>query len=133
MSGSVDLSRLVEKAKGNIDKAVRQTVVLASQGVVMNTPVDTGRLRGSWTFGVGMPASAHRTVADKSGGATLTAIASAVSSEKAGPSFYITTNLPYARRIEYEGWSHTKAPQGMVRITIENLPTAIKRYVASLP
>lgn len=132
MSGSVDLSRLVAKAKGNIDKAVQQAVVLASQGVVMNSPVDTGRLRGSWTFGVGVPASAHRAAEDKAGGATLTAIASAVAGEKAGPSFYITTNLPYARRIEYEGWSHTKAPQGMVGITITNLPDAIRKYVRGL-
>lgn len=131
MSGSVDLSRLVEKANGNIDKALRQVVTLASQGVVMNTPVDTGRLRGSWSFGVGAPQSAYYPT-DRSGAFTLSRIAGAVSGQQAGPKFYITTNLPYARRIEYEGWSHTKSPNGMVRITIANLPDAIRKYVAGL-
>lgn len=129
MSGAVDLSRLVEKANGNIDKAVRQALILAAQGVVMNTPVDTGRLRGSWGFGVSIPKDGPIDSPDKAGGATLTKIAAAVKSQEAGPKFYITTALPYAKRIEYEGWSHTKAPAGMVRITIANLPNAIRDYV----
>lgn len=132
MSGAVDLSRLVEKANGNIDKAVRQTLVLAAQGVVMNTPVETGRLRSSWGFGVSAPANGPTTTTDKAGGATLTKIAQAVQGQSAGPKFYITTALAYARRIEYEGWSHTKAPNGMVRITIANLPNAIRQYVQGL-
>lgn len=28
---------------------------------------------------------------------------------------FFTNNLPYAERIEYDGWSRFKAPQGMVR------------------
>lgn len=28
---------------------------------------------------------------------------------------YLRNNLPYAYRIEYEGWSKVKAPEGMVR------------------
>lgn len=132
MSGAIDLSRLVEKANGNIDKAVRQALVLAAQGVVMNTPVDTGRLRSSWGFGVSAPKNGPTDMTDKAGGATLTKIAQAVNSQEAGPKFYITTGLPYARRIEYEGWSHTKAPNGMVRLTIANLPNAIRKYVEGL-
>lgn len=132
MSGSVDLSRLVEKANGDIDKAVRQAVNLAAQGVVMNSPVDVGTLRGSWGFGVSVPKNGPTDMPDKAGGATLTKIAQAVNGQQAGPKFYITTGLPYARRIEYEGWSHTKSPQGMVRITIANLPNAIRQYVKGL-
>lgn len=131
MSGSIDLARLVGRAKGNIEQAVRQTVVLAAQGVVMNSPVDTGRLRASWNFSVGRPDGATSERVDKSGGATLNRIASAMQGQKPGPSFYIVTGLPYARRIEYEGYSQ-KAPQGMVGITLANLPDAIRRYVAGL-
>lgn len=129
MTGAVDLSRLVAKANGNIDTAVRQTVVLAAQGVVMNSPVLTGRLRSSWGFGVNQPSSGPTDTTDKAGGATLTKIARAVQGQEAGPKFYITTALPYARRIEYEGWSKSKSPQGMVRITIANLSEAIRQYV----
>jgi hypothetical protein len=28
---------------------------------------------------------------------------------------FLSNSLPYAARIEFDGWSHTKAPQGMVR------------------
>lgn len=132
MSGAVDLSRLVAKANGNIDKAVRQALILAAQGVVMNSPVDTGSLRSSWGFGVSMPKNGPTDTTDKSGGATLTKIAQAIKGQEAGPKFYITTELAYARRIEYEGWSRTKAPNGMVRITIANLPNAIREYVRGL-
>ncbi|MFA5662398.1 HK97 gp10 family phage protein [Castellaniella sp.] len=128
MTGSVDLTRLVEKAKGNIDQAVRQVMILAAQGVVMSTPVDTGRLRGSWSFGVNTPRNDYYPT-DKGGQFTLSRIYAAVSRQDAGPKFYITTVQPYARRIEYEGWSHTKAPNGMIRITIANLPNAIRDYV----
>lgn len=27
--------------------------------------------------------------------------------------------LPYAERIEFEGWSHTKAPDGMLRLAVQ--------------
>jgi len=127
MTGSVDLTRLVEKAKGNIDQAVRQCVILASQGVVMNTPVLTGALRGSWSFGVGHPERAEYP-ADKAGIATINRIAAAMQDQVAGPKFFVTTALPYARRIEYEGWS-SKSPQGMVRVTIADLPDAIRKFV----
>lgn len=129
MSGAVDLSRLVEKANGNIDKAVRQALMLAAQGVVMNSPVLTGRLRSSWDFGVSIPKNGPTDTTDKGGTLTLSRIAAAIQAQSAGPKFYVTTALPYAKRIEYEGWSHTKAPAGMVRITIANLPNAIRDYV----
>lgn len=129
---SVDLSLLVDRAKGNIDKAVRQTLILAAQGVVMNSPVLDGRLRGSWNFSVATPDNSLSNAEDKGGQFTLSKIAAAVQQQEGGPMFYIITGLPYARRIEYEGWSHTKAPAGMVRISIANLPNAIKRYVAGL-
>lgn len=162
MSGAVDLSRLVEKANGNIDAAVRQTLILAAQGVIHNSPVGNpdnwlslnpytdlktgkrktmkkappgyvgGRLRGSWGFGVSYPANGPTDSPDKSGTMTLSRITQAIRAQEAGPKFYITTALPYARRIEYEGWSHTQSPQGMVRITIANLPNAIREYVRGL-
>ncbi|GAA0773657.1 hypothetical protein GCM10009108_04090 [Castellaniella ginsengisoli] len=79
-----------------------------------------------------MPKDGPTDTTDKAGGATLTKIAQAIKGQEAGPKFYITTALAYARRIEYEGWSHTKAPAGMVRISIANLPNAIREYVRGL-
>jgi hypothetical protein len=128
-SFSADISKFIQHCDGNIDKAVRQSVVLASQGVVMTTPVDTGRLRANWQFGQVVPRGEINSV-DTSGAATITRIAGQVMSLKAGAEAWIVNNLPYAGECEY-GHS-SKAPQGMVRITLLNLPSAIEAYVRSL-
>lgn len=44
-SFSADISKFITNAGSNVDKALRQTIVLASQGVVMTSPVLTGRPR----------------------------------------------------------------------------------------
>lgn len=131
MAGSfeADISRFIYHFNGNMDLTVRHTVVLASQGVIMNTPVDKGRLRGNWQFGKAFPSGEIPGV-DVSGAATLTRIAGQVTSLKAGGECWIVNNLPYAGRIEY-GYS-AKAPEGMVRKTLANLPAAIESYVRDL-
>lgn len=125
-----DLTRFLEHFGGNMDLTVRHTVVLASQGVIMNTPVDTGRLRMNWQFGKAFPSGEIDGV-DVAGAAALTRIAGQVTELKSGGECWIVNNLPYAGKIEY-GHSRVKAPQGMVRITLANLPAAIESYVQGL-
>ncbi|MRW82886.1 HK97 gp10 family phage protein [Pseudoduganella sp. FT26W] len=129
-SFSADISKFITKAGSNVDKAVRQTVVLAGQGVVMTTPVLTGRLRANWQFGVNMPAGVLDSV-DVAGAATIAKMAGQVTSLKAGGECWIVNNLPYAGEIEY-GHSSVKAPAGMVRVTLAGLPAAIEQYVRGL-
>lgn len=132
MAGSfgADISAFLEHFNGNIDATLRHTVVLTSQGVIMNTPVDTGRLRGNWQFGTSFPSGEIPGV-DVGGAAALTRIAGQVTSLSAGGECWIVNNLPYSGAIEY-GHSRVKAPQGMVRITLANLPAAIESYVRGL-
>lgn len=129
-SFSTDISKFITKAGSNVDKALRQTVVLAGQGIVMTTPVLTGRLRANWQFGVNMPAGVADGV-DMTGAATIAKMAGQVTSLKAGGECWIVNNLPYAGEIEY-GHSSVKAPAGMVRVTLAGLPAAIEQYVRGL-
>jgi len=129
-SFSADISKFITHAGANMDQAVRMTVVLASQGVIMNTPVDTGRLRANWQFGQSIP-HGELSGLDTAGAATIAKIAGQVTSLRAGGECWIVNNLPYAGKIEY-GYSTVKAPQGMVRITLMNLPHAIESYVRGL-
>lgn len=131
MAGSftADISRFVERAGGNMDKAVRQTVVLAGQGVVLASPVDTGRFRSNWQFGADFPRGALDTF-DKGGGATISKIATESAGTKAGGVVWLVNNLPYAGELEY-GHS-SQAPQGVMRITLLNLPHAIEEYCRGL-
>lgn len=127
---SADLGKFLDHFNGNMDATVRHAVVLVSQGVIMNTPVLTGRLRGNWQFGKAFPQGEIPGV-DVGGAAALTRIAGQVTSLKAGGECWVVNNLPYAGAIEY-GHSKVKAPQGMVRITLANLPAAIESYVQGL-
>lgn len=146
MSFSVDISRWVAKANGNADKVVRQVVNLAAQGVVMRSPVDTGRFRGNWNYSGTAPDTSTTVVVDPVGAATLASIAAKSAGLKAGGVAYVTNSLPYAQKLEYglypnppkrptgktvNGFSR-QAPNGMVRITVAGLPGAIRDYVAGL-
>lgn len=128
-SFSADLSRFVQHCGGNLDKAHRIAVVLVAQGVVMGSPVDTGRFRGNWQFGKVVPQGELSTL-DTSGAATIARIAGQVTNVKAGGEVWIVNNLPYAGKLEY-GYSQ-QAPSGTVRVTLANLPTALENYIRGL-
>lgn len=116
---SIDLSRIIKKAKGNTDLAVRKVMLEAFTGVVRMSPVDTGRFRGNWMVGYGSP-SAERGTEDRSGGATTARIVSEITTAKLGiSSIFLTNNLPYA--IELENGSSTQAPSGMVGVTLARI------------
>lgn len=131
MSFSVDLTRWVAKAQGNVDKVLRQTVMLAAQGIVQRSPVDTGRFRANWQFSVGGPDLTTSERIDPSGSITMARIRSQIAGIKAGPTVYLTNSLPYAYRLEFEGWSD-QAPNGMVRVTLAGLQAAVNDYVSRL-
>ncbi|WP_018229677.1 HK97 gp10 family phage protein [Methyloversatilis universalis] len=130
---SVDISRFVEKTNGNIERAARQAVVLAAQGLIMRTPVDTGRARANWVFGAGaINYEVVETRTDRSGGATQGAIAAAVMTVRIAsvPYLYVSNSLPYVQRLE-DGWSQ-QAPAGMVKATLAELPRQIEAFARSI-
>lgn len=115
---TLDLSRIVKKAKGNTELAVRKVMLEAFTSVVRMSPVDTGRFRGNWMIGRGAPSEAQGTE-DRSGGATTARIVSEVTSAPLGGSIFLTNNLPYS--IELENGSSTQAPAGMVGVTLARI------------
>lgn len=127
---SADISRFITRANGNMDKAVAQAAVLVAQGVVLKSPVDTGRFRANWVFGKYFPQGTVSAL-DPSGAATIAKIAGQVTGVKAGGEIWLVNNLPYAGKLEY-GHSQ-QAPYGMVRTTLANIPAAIEQYIRGLP
>lgn len=122
MSFTVDLSRIVARTKGKADLAVKKVALEAFRGIVMKSPVDTGRLRANWTLSIDGFSTATHEGTDKTGAGTMGKITAGLAPIKInGQSIYLTNSLPYVRRIEYEGWSKIKAPQGMVRITLQEI------------
>jgi hypothetical protein len=49
-----------------------------------------------------------------------------------GNVWYLTNNLPYIARLEFDSWS-TQAREGMVRISLRELDRSIDEQVANLP
>ena len=98
--------------------------------VIQDTPVDEGRLAGNWQITDGHPASGTLDELDKGAkrSKTKTKIKSHLRGLKSGEDFkiFLTNNLHYANRIEYGGWSHTKAPKGMVRINLIRVQQNLK-------
>lgn len=128
MGWSIPLDRLAAKYKGDMDKTVRAATILVAQKVVMRTPVDTGRLRANWMFGDGS-INSNTTESTDQGLAVLANLTAQINASAVGGRTYISNSLPYAQRIEYEGYSKVKAPQGMVRISLAEMPAAIDRLV----
>ena len=77
-----------------------------------------GRFRANWRFGVGNLNPTTSTATDRTGSVTIKRISSGVLKAPADPDYYLSNSLPYAMRLEYDGWSHTQAPEGMVRKTV---------------
>lgn len=112
MSFSIDLSKIVEKAKGKTDIAVRKVMLELFTKVINKSPVRSGRFRANWNVGYGSPDTTTTTSTDSSLGKVQTEIATA----KLEGSIFLSNSLPYSLRLE-RGWSG-QAPAGMVRLSL---------------
>ena len=97
-------------------------------GVIRDSPVLKGQLRANWRVGIDAPATGQLDIVDPSGQATQAAMVNQAPNIF-GRLVYFTNNLPYARRIEYEGYSSIKASQGMLRININRFTDAVERAI----
>ena len=100
-----------------VEQLRRAVTIQLFSAVILDTPVDTGRLRNHWRVSVGDPdlSAIEATTYEVSGRATIAAVEKTVNASEGDVVLWLSNNLPYAMRIEYDGWSHTKAPEGMVR------------------
>jgi hypothetical protein len=142
---ALDISRFVEKAKIAPDIIVRKIATDLLTRVVERTPVGDpqlwvgpppegyvgGMLRANWNIAFGRPDKTITAVPDPSGGATISRGALKASKATAKRTIFITNNLPYVNRIEYEGWSK-QAPAGMVRITVSEFQTFVDAAVRKM-
>ena len=118
MSFVASLTSFSKSTVGKIQRVRRGVTIKLFSAVILDTPVDSGRLRGNWQLTEGEPAQGQLDLLDKSGAAVLAKVQQGASASTGDVTLYLTNNLPYAWRIEFEGWSHTKAPEGMVRKNI---------------
>ncbi|WP_430434258.1 HK97 gp10 family phage protein [Methyloversatilis sp.] len=130
MSFTADIRTFVKKANGNVQLAVRQTVVLVAQGLIMTTPVDTGRARANWVFGAGRADVSFEWNRYDPGGNSALARIAAQATAQYQPIMYVTNSLPYIGRLE-TGYSK-QAPAGMVMVTLTDIQRRLDAYVRGL-
>lgn len=112
-----------------VQNGVRKIGMQALRGVVMRTPVDTGRARSNWQVSVDTPlltninayAPGTKLGIGEAGNAQATIQAGSAIIDNAKPfgMIFISNGLPYINRLEH-GWSG-QAPAGMVRITLDQI------------
>lgn len=103
----------------------KQKIALqALVGVTHKMPVLTGRARGNTIVSISEQTHEFNDEQfDKAGGETISEGTEVIFSDKdPWADVYIQNNLPYINRLE-DGWSKTKAPQGMFAVTVAEIET----------
>lgn len=126
MSFSKDLDKITLNLAGYAEEMVRGTLFSLASRIIKESPVDTGRFRGNWQASLNTPKQGRLQQFDKSGASAINDMSSVVMGLKMGQTFYLTNNLPYARRLEYG--SHSKqAPNGFLRINVMRVQSELEK------
>jgi hypothetical protein len=143
---TIPVRQLTEKAKGDMRNVVREVAIEAFTRVILKTPVDTGRLRANWIPSEGEIKEEQNDNVDQGGSSTINSIRQAVSTFPVVGTIWLANSLPYASVIEYGGYPNPpkhptgktsggfsiQAPQGMVRVTVEEINSIISDAIARL-
>ena len=126
---ALQLQEFVDLAKANTETVVKKIGIEVLTGVVLKSPVDTGRFRANWVVGFDAVGKTSQAT-DKGGTQAIRRGTNEIMRVKLGETIWISNSLPYARRLEY-GWSG-QAPNGMVRVTVAEWRSFIDKAVAEL-
>jgi hypothetical protein len=125
MSFKDQIAKFNKKAKRKATLKFRGTALSMFSHVILRTPVKSGRLRGNWQSRLNKPASGTLEVNDATGSKAISEAGETVARAKLGDSIFLVNNLPYAQGIE-DGNSQ-QAPSGMVKVTVAEFQTIMKR------
>lgn len=136
MSFSLDIGRFIDRFVDRRNDAVRVIALEVLKGTVLKTPVDTGRLRGAWQVGINVEPAGNPDGVDPAGGPTIARGQAALAQvDDRTDAIWITNNLPYAEVVELGlypgdgpktvGGFSRQAPQGMLRVTLEEVQASI--------
>lgn len=127
----LDISRFVEKAKGNVDLVFRKISIEVFKRVILKSPVLTGRFRANWQVAIGSVPAGTLQIDDKAGTATIAKVTATALQVQAGQIITLVNNLAYALPLEY---GHSKqAPNGMVRLTVLEFGGIVNKAANELP
>jgi hypothetical protein len=100
------VSRFASQTKEKETLVIRKIAIGVFKGLILGTPVRTGRARGNWQASTETPKDGTLDREDKSGSLAVAEMVRSTSHwipVDARPA-YLTNNLPYIQRLN-EGWS----------------------------
>ncbi len=124
MSFADDVQGFADKAGKSVDETMRAIALELFSSTIKDTPVDTGRARGNWQTTIGAPANGE---VDRLGdGEAVKEVSATVADFSGGKVIYLSNNLPYIYRLEYDGWSD-QAPGGMLRKNVARIQQIVAK------
>ena len=116
------LKRFMKEIRAESTQLIRDLTQELTDNIILSTPVLTGRLVGNWEASFDEPYTAFKwNKYDPGKGKVRRRTENKANRFKIGQKFHFANNLHYAGEIEFDGKSHTKAPQGMVMINIRGM------------
>lgn len=109
------------------EKIIRGTLFDLTSAIIKDTPVDTGRLRGNWMASINRKRRTKTETTDSNGGKTIERAKAVIKRFKMGNTYFLSNNLPYAKKIEYGG--SQQSPRGMARINVARAQRMIDKYI----
>ncbi len=138
MGFAADITSFCNKTGLKADVVLRKIGLDALAGLILMSPVDTGRFRGSWRIGIDqtdlttLPADFNRKrdngMAETARQTATNNGTAAIGKAKFGQTILLTNNVPYGPKLE--GGSSTQAPDGVVRPTFIRIKAGLSRLVA---
>lgn len=122
MSFSSDIEKIAKKLNQSIESTVRATALELFGSIIVGTPVLTGRAKGNWQTSINEPITS---IVDRTGETeSIAELKDVAGGSIAGKILWLSNNLPYIRRLEFDGHS-SQAPAGMVRINVSRIKSIV--------
>lgn len=126
-----DLKKFAEKSVAKTEQVVQGSLLTVGGRMIKDSPVLYGFFRNSWQSSWGAIDGTTRPE-NKSGAESTGDLTQTLTIVDLGAEMFFTNSMPYAARIEYDGWSSQNAPDGVVRINLldwdQVVVKNIKRY-----
>jgi len=121
-----DIEKFADKLYGRGRTFARKLCMDIDRGVVLSTPVRTGRARGGWLVGLNL-INDTPTIEDETGQATIDENNREINKLILGDIVYISNNVNYVQFLERG--SSKQAPNGMVAKTLRRFPQILREAV----
>lgn len=128
MSLASDLKKIAARRKEDLGEIAQAVTIRVGNQIVLQSPVDEGFFINNWNSAIGDISYNINAEENKNGVRSLSGIAKTFSVFGTGKVGYLTNSMPYAMRIEYDGWSQ-KAPSGVVRVNVKKAPSYLREEV----